>query len=69
MDLLISTLRPKLVGTLEDDNLLAAVGNDPYNLECPGSLTVSVELYQLQGEAMSLPDGYFHHRACGVNDS
>lgn len=49
MDVLVSTLQPPLVGALEDDNVLPAVGNDAYDMAQPGTLSTALELYRVAG--------------------
>lgn len=51
LDVLITSLQTALVGYLEDDNVLPCVGNDPFHMAHPGTLTTTIELFKVTSPA------------------
>jgi hypothetical protein len=51
MDLLISNLDATLVARAEDPNVLCVVGNDAHDISSPGTLSTSLELFQVNQAA------------------
>lgn len=50
IDVLVCTLKAQLAARLDDENLLACVGNNAYSTQPPGLLATALELYQVPGE-------------------
>lgn len=54
LDVLISCFNAQLVGRLDHPALLPAAGNDPWNVDNPGTLATGLELYQVPGVPLFL---------------
>eukprot|EP00878_Enallax_costatus_P010526 GHUV01010991.1.p1 GENE.GHUV01010991.1~~GHUV01010991.1.p1 ORF type:complete len:296 (+),score=104.94 GHUV01010991.1:234-1121(+) len=54
IDVIITTLKCQLVARLDDDNILACVGNNAYEPEPQGQLATALELYQVPGTRLCL---------------
>eukprot|EP00775_Hariotina_reticulata_P004645 gene4645-4897_t len=54
VDVLICTLKAVLIARLDDDNILACVGNNAFSPQPAGLLATALELYQIPGSKVYL---------------
>ena len=47
IDVLIASLQATKVATLEHEDILPIVGNDPHDMTSPGALSTSLELFEV----------------------
>jgi len=60
VDVLICTLKAQLIARLDDDNILACVGNNAFCPQPAGFLTTALELYHVPGQFYSCNAGVYY---------